>query len=92
MKIKSNGIRTIIIDVLPEDEALVLEYLRLRKFELAAIKLVEDELITDIDFRNCRWNRIEAEENYSAILQTRMNSANHKKHNFSDFFWELDED
>jgi hypothetical protein len=81
-----------VINVLPEDEAFVLEYLKCRNLECAAIKLHNDRLICIEDFRhtiNCR--RV-VERKCTNLFQSRRKSTLIQDFIFSDYYWELDED
>jgi hypothetical protein len=94
MKIKviSKIKNKIIIDVLPEDEELVLEYLRYRELEIAATKLVKDELIPVIEGIRYADKRILAGSKYNHRLRF-YPSPVLSGFSFNNFKWELvDED
>jgi hypothetical protein len=94
MKIKviSKIKNKIIIDVLPEDEELVLEYLRYRELEIAANKLVKDELIPVIEGIRCADKRILAGSKYNYRLRFSPSQVL-SGFSFNNFQWELvDED
>jgi hypothetical protein len=86
MKIRAEKLKTLIIDVLPEDEELVLEYLKCRKLEITANKLVKDELIPMKEGIKCTDKRILAGTQYSDHVTCL------KFFKFNDFTWELVEE
>jgi hypothetical protein len=92
MKIKSVSGNPIIIDVLPEDEALVLEYLKCRKLEIAALTLFEDKLISGHELNEYTSDRQIVEFKYNKLLFSRILPTQKDWISFVNFYWELDED